>query len=45
MKKVIEKELFVAKQEAEELLRRADDERCTILIEGKQRAGQAVKRP
>jgi flagellar biosynthesis/type III secretory pathway protein FliH len=35
VKKVIDKELFLAKQEAEELLKRAEDERRQILAEGR----------
>lgn len=41
VKKVIEKEMYLAKQEAEELLKRAEDERRTLLAEGKQQAAQA----
>jgi flagellar biosynthesis/type III secretory pathway protein FliH len=41
VKKVIEKETFLAKQEAGELLKRAEDERRTLLAEGKQLAAQA----
>lgn len=41
VKKVIEKELFLAKQEAEELLKRAEEERRQILAEGKQLAARA----
>jgi len=41
VKKVIEKELYLAKQEAEELLKRAEDERRRILSEGKQQAAQS----
>jgi flagellar biosynthesis/type III secretory pathway protein FliH len=41
VKKVIEKETFLAKQEAGELLKRAEDERRTMLAEGKQLAAQA----
>ncbi len=40
-KKVIEKEVFFARQEAEELLKRAEDERRQLLAEGKQQAAQA----
>jgi flagellar biosynthesis/type III secretory pathway protein FliH len=40
-KKVIEKELYLAKQEAEEILKRAEDERRQILAEGKQLAARA----
>ena len=40
-KKVIDKALYVARQEAEELLRNADDERRAILAEGKRLAAQA----
>ncbi len=40
-KKVIEKELFFARQEAEELLKRTEDERRRILADGKQQAAQA----
>ncbi len=38
VKKVIEKELFLAKQEAEELLKKADVERREILTAGKRQA-------
>ena len=41
VKKVIEKELFLAKQEAEELLRNADVERREILASGKRQAALA----
>jgi flagellar biosynthesis/type III secretory pathway protein FliH len=41
VKKVIEKELYLAKQEAEELLKRAEDERRQILAEGKHLAARA----
>jgi len=41
VKKVIEKELFLAKQEAEELLKRADVERREILTLGKRQAALA----
>lgn len=41
VKKVIEKETFLAKQEAGELLKRAEDERRALLAEGKQLAAQA----
>ncbi len=41
VKKVIEKETFLAKQEAGELLKRAEDERREILAEGKLRAARA----
>jgi flagellar biosynthesis/type III secretory pathway protein FliH len=41
VKKVIEKEMYLAKQEAEELLKRAEDERRTLLAEGKQQSAQA----
>ncbi|MDP2345957.1 MAG: hypothetical protein Q8O67_33765 [Deltaproteobacteria bacterium] len=41
VKKVIEKELFLAKQEAEELLKRADVERREILTTGKRQAALA----
>jgi len=41
VKKVIEKELFLAKQEAEELLKRAEDERRQIHAEGRQLAARA----
>jgi len=40
-KKVIDKALYVARQEAEELLRAADDERKAILNEGRRLAAQA----
>lgn len=41
VKKVIEKETFLAKQEAGEILKRAEDERRALLAEGKQLAAQA----
>ncbi len=41
IKKVIEKETFLAKQEAGELLKRAEDERREILAEGKRLAIQS----
>lgn len=41
VKKVIEKEMYLAKQEAEELLKRAEDERRALLADGKQLAAQA----
>jgi flagellar biosynthesis/type III secretory pathway protein FliH len=41
VKKVIDKELFLAKQEAEELLKRAEDERRQILAEGRLLAARA----
>ena len=41
VKKVIEKEMYLAKQEAEELLKRAEDERRALLAQGKQYAAQA----
>jgi flagellar biosynthesis/type III secretory pathway protein FliH len=40
-KKVIDRALYVARQEAEELLRAADDERKAILAEGRRLAAQA----
>jgi flagellar biosynthesis/type III secretory pathway protein FliH len=40
-KKVIEKEVFFARQEAEDIIKRAEDERRRIVAEGKQRAAQA----
>jgi flagellar biosynthesis/type III secretory pathway protein FliH len=40
-KKVIDKALYVARQEAEGLLRQADEERKAILAEGKRLAAQA----
>ncbi|HEY1098942.1 MAG TPA: hypothetical protein VGF99_08435 [Myxococcota bacterium] len=41
VKKVIEKETYLARQEAEELLKRAEEERREILAEGKQAAARA----
>jgi flagellar biosynthesis/type III secretory pathway protein FliH len=40
-KKVIDKALYVARQEAEELLRVADEQRKAILADGRRRAAQA----